>query len=469
MNTELQPKAVDVLIENGLIITVDKGRRIIHDGAIAVKDDLIIEVGKTEDLKNRYHAVKRINAKDRVVMPGFVDAHMHLTEGARGFVPDNIQALPWIYEWICPIFGCLTPDEEYLLSRLVTTEALKTGTTTFVEGGTLKYPEMAIQAIKETGIRANLGRWTWDNPQEPEIFRQTVDGAVDYYENLIKKWHGAENGLINIWMHMVGVGSQSDELFRAMKDLADKNGLGISQHQSNVEEEVQQWMEINKTSKRPMEYFADLGFLDKNVRFIHMIALSKREVELVRQFDVKPVHSVLCALNCGYGATVDSRYPEMIDMGVSVSLGCDGANCSNCFDMVRAMYVLAGIYKDRYKDCTKVSAEQAIEIATLGGAESILMQDQIGSLEAGKKADITLFDCNRPEWLPMVNVTNNLVYSADGRSVDTVLVNGRVVVEGGRITSFDEDELYAEIRSIDWGALLSERTGLPLEKRWPEL
>jgi 5-methylthioadenosine/S-adenosylhomocysteine deaminase len=457
---------VDLMIEHGLVITVDGQRRILTDGAIAVRDDRILAVDPTPDMRQRYAADRTIDATDRVVIPGLVDSHLHLTEGARGFVPDDTPPMPWIYEWICPLFACLTPDEEHLLSKLVLTEALKTGTTTFVEGGTLKYPEAAIQAVEETGIRANLGRWTWDLPPEPEIFRQSAEEALASYEDLIAKWNGAVDGRVSIWVHLIGVGSQSDDLLVGAKDLADKSGVGVTQHQSNVEEEVEEFRATHE-GKRPMEHFAELGVLDRNVRFIHMIAVDQGEVELIREFDVKPVHSVLCALNLGYGATAIGRYPEMLEAGISVSLGCDGANCSNSFDMVRAMFAVAGIYKDRRRDVSLVPAEQAIEMATINGAESILSEDQIGSLEPGKKADIVLFDANRPEWLPMINVVNNLVYSADGRSVDTVLVDGQIVVEGGRMTRFDEDELYEEVKAINWAERFTDRTGLPLRIRWP--
>jgi 5-methylthioadenosine/S-adenosylhomocysteine deaminase len=171
--------------------------------------------------------------------------------------------------------------------------------------------------------------------------------------------------------------------------------------------------------RRPIEHFAELGVLGPSTRFIQMIALDDSEVRVLKETDTKVVHSVLCALNLGYGATAIGRYPEMLRQGIPASLACDGANCSNSFDMVRAMYAVATIYKDSRRDNALVHAEQAIEIATINGAKSIAMEHEIGSIEVGKLADLTLFDCNRPEWLPLVNLVNNLVYSADGRSVDS--------------------------------------------------
>jgi cytosine/adenosine deaminase-related metal-dependent hydrolase len=457
---------VELLIEHGLLITVDAERRIITDGAIAIRGDRILEVGKTDELRNLFRPLRVIDASDRVVTPGFVNAHTHLTEPGRGFIPDNIPPLPWIVEWTAPLMATLTPEEEYLLSKLVLLEAVKTGTTTFVEGGTIKYPDEALQAVKEVGIRVNLGRWTWDLPQEPAIFRQTTEQALIALEDFFRRYHGAADGLVSVWMHLIGAGSCSDELIQGAKELADRLGVGISQHQSYTRADVEQFM-AEHAGHRPMEHFADLGVLDRNVRFCHMNALSNHEVGLIREFQVKPVHVILAAMKAGYGATVTGKHPEMLAVGVPVSLGSDGSNASNSFDMVRAMYCVAGIYKDSRLDNEMIPAEQAIEMATINGAKSVLMEDEVGSLEKGKLADIVLFDRKRPEWLPMINPVNNLVYSADGRSVHTVLVGGRIVAEGFRSTLLDEDQLYAQIEAIDWAQRFNERTGLPLKMRWP--
>jgi len=175
----------------------------------------------------------------------------------------------------------------------------------------------------------------------------------------------------------------------------------------------------------------------------------------------------LGALKTGYGATAIGRYPEMIGEGLPVSLGSDGPNCANSFDMTRSMHAVATVYKDRYRDVSLVPAERALELATLGGADSINLADELGSIQAGKKADITLFETRCPEWLPLINPVTNLVYSARGSSVHTVIVDGRVVVESGRCTLIDEDELYDEVRRVDWAARILARTGLVSPSRWP--
>lgn len=455
----------DLILNHALAVTLDARRRILTDASVVVRGDRIAAVGKTADLAPRYAAARTIDATDKVVLPGLVDAHLHTNEGPRGFVPDDVPAVPWVRDWIRPIFAALTPEEEYLLSLLVLSEALKTGTTTFCEGGSIKYPASLARAVEEVGIRGNIGRWTWDAVTEPRAFYQPAEQALRTYDELIDTYHGAAGGRLSMWVHLTGVGTATDELLVGAKRLADARGVGLSMHQSQHEDEVDAF--VAQHGRRPMEHFAQLGILDRNTRFVHMLALDEREIALIERHDVKLVHCVMTAMKLGYGATATGRMPEMLAQGIPVALGCDGANCSNTFDLFRAMFCVAGVYKDNRRDVRLVPAETALEMATVNGARSLLMEDQIGSLEPGKKADLVVCDRKRAEWLPTVNVVNNLVYSADGRSVDMVIVDGRVVVEGGRVTTIDEQALYAQIDAIDWAARLHERTGLPLRTRWP--
>ena len=190
-------------------------------------------------------------------------------------------------------------------------------------------------------------------------------------------------------------------------------------------------------------------------------------MDLLAEHDVKIANCTATGLSLGYGLTPLGKFPEMIDKGVCVALGCDGANCSNYFDMVRVMYLAAGLYTDARTERSLIPGEKAIEMGTIDGARAMLMEDEIGSLEAGKKADIILFDRRRPEWVPMLNVVNNLVYSADGKSVDTVIIDGEIVVEGGKLMTLDEFAVYDAMEKVDWARIIEDRTGIPLKTRWP--
>lgn len=464
---------MDILIEHGLIITVDAQRRILTDGAIAIKGDRIVGVGKTDDIKPYFKGQRVINAKERVVMPGLIDSHNHFSQGQRGFIPDNTIFTEWLFKWMFPMFVCLTPKEEYLLAKFVLTEHLKNGCTTIVDGGTTVHPEAVVQAIEETGARANIGCWAWDTPFHWEhinpqlaVMKMTTDQALKSCKDTFKKWHGAAKGRVNVWVHLLGGGMETEALARGAKQLADELGVGWSQHESHSRMYVESFMGDHK-GRRPIEYLADLGVLGSNVRFVHMVDVSDNEMRLLKEFDVKVVEVPLASLKLGWGATVTGKFPEMMEQGITVALGVDGGNCSNAFDMVRAMYVAAVIFKDSRQDVNLVPAEKSVEMATINGAKAILLENQIGSIEVGKKADITLFDSNRPEWMPLINVIDNLIYSADGHSVDTVIIDGRVVVEGGRMILFDEEELYEELRKINWAKMYEDRLGLRFKMRWP--
>jgi cytosine/adenosine deaminase-related metal-dependent hydrolase len=196
-----------------------------------------------------------------------------------------------------------------------------------------------------------------------------------------------------------------------------------------------------------------------------MVHVDDNELRLVKEHDVNVVHCPTTALKVAYGVTQIGKFPEMLDAGINVCLGCDGSNAANYMDMLRTTYLAAGLFKDARRNPKMIPAETAFEMATLNGAKALLMQDDIGSLEAGKKADIVLFDRNRPEWVPLHNVANSLVYSADGKSVHTVLVDGRIVVEAGRMTLIDEEEVYRKAQQV--GEAIIARTGLPRKMKWP--
>jgi len=180
---------------------------------------------------------------------------------------------------------------------------------------------------------------------------------------------------------------------------------------------------------------------------------------------VSVAHCPTTALKVSYGVTQIGKFPEMVQRGINVSIGTDGNNASNYHDMMRATYLVAGLFKDARTDPQMFPAEKAYEMATLGGARTMLLQDQIGSLEVGKRADIVLHDTDRPEWRPLLNVINQLVWSADGRGVHTVLVDGRVVVEDYRCTTVDEDRLWADAQQR--GEAITARSGLPDKAKFP--
>jgi cytosine/adenosine deaminase-related metal-dependent hydrolase len=455
---------VDTLIFNGLIITMDSQRRIIKDGAIAIEGKRILDVGKSDDFRNKYKAEQVLDANGGVIIPGLVDAHVHVTGEAlaKGFVPDNYAHNEWLVNWIIALNAAHSPEDEYISTLLSSIEMIKTGTTSFLEAGCLNSVGDVVRAIDNVGIKGILGRFTWDLPPGPPEYSQTTGQALSNIEQMVEKYNGSADGRVKTWASVVGHTTCSDELLIGAKKLADRYGVGINMHMSPVPDDAEGY--LKSTGKRPVEHFEDIGILDKNLAMVHMVHLSDKEVNLLKKYDVKVVHCPATSLRLVYGITKYAKFPEMLQQGICVSLGCDGHNDSNYFDLLRVVYLVAGIYKDCRMDVNMIPAEQALEMATVNGARALMMEDEIGSIEKGKKADVVIFDTKRPEWVPMFNPVNSLVYSADGKSVDTVLIDGKVVLEKGKMKTLDEFEVYEKAQQA--GSELIKRAGLPLETRW---
>ena len=218
--------------------------------------------------------------------------------------------------------------------------------------------------------------------------------------------------------------------------------------------------------QRPMVHLDELGVLADDVCITHCVHVDDRELAAMARTGSSVAHCPTTALKVSYGVTQIGRMPEMVQRGINVSIGTDGNNASNYSDLMRAMYLVAGLFKDARMDPQLFPAESVLEMATLGGARSLGMQADIGSLEPGKRADLVLHDTDRPEWRPLLNVVNQLVWSADGRGVHTVLVDGRVVVEDGAVTGLDEAKLWRDVQQA--GEAITIRAGLPDKAKWPD-
>jgi cytosine/adenosine deaminase-related metal-dependent hydrolase len=455
-------------IENGLLITLDAERRIIQNGSIAIKGNKIVGVGKSEEIRRKFQADQVLDAREKVITPGFIDAHVHLSEHIiRGLVPDDAPLQAWLPDWLFPVYSILTPEEEYYSAMLAFMEMIRTGTTTFCEAGTLFDVGSVVQAAEAIGIRGIVGRWTWDLPQTPLRMKQTTEEALKQNEMLLSQINGSRNRSGNLdsrilaWPIILGIGTVSDELIKGAKRLADAYGVGFSMMHSATDPAS------GTKDTIPIPHLEELGVLDKNVKLVHMVYVQERDLELLRRYQVSVVHCPTAALRHMKGITRYGRFPEMLDKGICVALGGDSGNGSNHFNMCRIMYLVATLYKDSRMDVNQIPAETALEMATLHGARALLMQDQIGSIEVGKKADLVLFDTRHIEWQPLLHPINNLIYSVSGHSVDTVLIDGEIVLERGKFTKINEEEIYSKIHQL--AKRLVQRSGLQVQMKWKEV
>ncbi len=449
-----------ILVEHGIVVTVDRDRRILADGSVLVDGRDIVQVGPARAVRPPRPPDRVIDARRMAVLPGFVDTHVHLSEHVnRGLLLDDIPVDRYLPDWLIPLYAAITPEEEAASALLACLEMIRTGTTTFCEAGTLFDVGAVADAVERIGMRAILGRWTWDLASGPGRLRQTTAGGLRANEAMLAEVHGRAGGRIGAWPLLLGFGTCSEPLMQSAKALADRHGVGwgmmhFASHPTR------------KTADLiPLARLDGLGLLAPNTKLSHMVYVDEADIALLADRGVKISHCPTAGLKHTKGLAAHGRFVEMLDRGVCVSLGGDSGNGSNHFDMLRIMYLVATLYKDARLDVGLMPPERVLEMATIRGAESLLLDRQIGSIEIGKRADLVLYDLDTPEWRPLLNPLNNLVYAATGASVRTVLIDGRVVLDGGRITTVDERAIYDRVESLARAQIA--RAGLRIESKWP--
>ena len=444
------------------IVTMDPDRRIIADGAVVITGDRIAEVGKAADLADR-PADTIIDGSGMVVTPGFVNGHMHISyaHAARGLFPDDLgaQYLPNVFR----LQGAMTDSDEYATSLLAITELLKYGTTTFVDPGSTTHLDVCFEAYRKSGCRIVVGRSVIDRPNPLNLPVYETDEAVRVTEETIGKYHGGLNGMVSAWAMPFSPEFCSTELLSSSHAIAQAAGTRSTLHFTNGP----RWIEECRRNYNctPTEYLDRSGVLTPEMTLAHCLGITEPEARLIAERNAAVVMCPTAAVKGGAGMTRHALLPELVSSGAVVGLGTDAGNNSNLLETLRSIYLAAVLYKDGRQDVSMIPAETALELGTIGGAAALGMDDIIGSIEPGKRADLALFDTRRAEWGALHNPVNNLVYNADGRSVHTVIVNGKVVVSDHEPQFVDEQELVAEVQEL--GEALIKRTGVDYPPRWP--
>jgi 5-methylthioadenosine/S-adenosylhomocysteine deaminase len=445
------------------LVTMDASRRIIEDGALLIEGQRIARLGKTAELEG-VPAQLVIDAHHMVVTPGFINNHMHISyaHAVRGIFPDDLNPMVYLAN-VFALQGAMNEEDEYYTSLLGITELLKYGTTCFLDPGSTKFLDVCMQAYEESGCRIVVGAQVVDQPNPINIPVTTTQDSIALMEKTIQTYDHRLDDRVRAWAMPFSADFSTPELLVAAKCLADQYQVGLTLHQSNDPPSVQAALE--RYGKRPIEYLESLGVLGPNVLLSHVIGLDDRELEAMARTQTKAVMAPTAALKMGRGTTSQGKLPEMLQNGVCVSLGTDAGNNSNLLETQRSMYLVTVLYKDARQTTKVVPPETALEMATINGAKALGLDHEIGSIEVGKKADLVLFDTRRPEWRSLFNPINNLVYNADGRSVHTVLVDGRIVVQDHKARYADEWQLIQKVQGI--GERLLVRSGVHFPLRWP--
>ena len=454
----MTPERVDTLISGAVIVTQDEGRRIIRDGALAIRGDRIAALGKRSELEDKVDATSVIDGRRFVITPGFIDAHIHITGDplTRGYVPDDISDAfgDTLRRWVIPRYLAHTPADERLSARLAAVEMLRAGTTCFLEAGTIRYLDEVAEGLVEAGIRGRIGAWVEGRAFSPEDDEAALTGkAIRLLEQEVARFPAGSGARIAAWPILIGHSTNTDEVWKAAKALADANNLGVSAHLSPYRADPA-WY-LDNLGRRPVAHLAKIGVLGDNLCLTHLVHIDDHEAALLAESRTNAILCPFAALKGAFGISALGRAPEMAQAGMNIALGTDGYGS----DLMQKMALVAALFKDARQDTKIFPAGQALDMATLNGARALQLQDEIGSIAVGKKADFVLHDTDRPEWRPVLNVLQQLVWCADGRGVHSVWVDGARVIENYRHTQVDEDELYAAAQVA--GEAIIKRSGIP--------
>lgn len=449
-----------ILVEHAVVVTMDAARRIFLDGSVLIDGERIVQVGRAADVRPPAPVTRVINGRGRLVLPGFVDTHVHLSEHlSRGLMPDDVPVERYVPDWYVPLYATITPEEEAAAAQLACLEMLRTGTTTFCEAGTLFDLPAVAQAVDTIGLRAILGRWTWDLARGPGRLAQSTEETLRLTEEALLDVKQCATARVSAWPLLIGFGTCSETLIRGAHALAERHGTGWGMMQFASHP-------LRKTADTlPLRELDDWGVLGPRTKLAHMVHVDLDDIALLAQRDVKISHCPSAALKHVKGLFAHGRFAEMLEAGVTVSLGGDSANGSNHFDMLRLMYLAGLVPKDAHLDPAVMPPERVLEMATLHGAYALGLGDEIGSLEPRKRADLVIFDLDQPEWRPLLDPVNTLVYSASGASVQTVMVDGRLVLDDRRVTMVDELEVLTRVERL--ARPYHARAGLAARPKWP--
>lgn len=448
-----------ILIENAYIISMNGSREIYNHGSLLIEGDIIKAIGKI-DRESVEPGAEIYDAEGKIILPGFVNTHVHLSQQLGRGIADDVNLLTWLRERVWPYESSFCEEDSYISSLACCVEMIKSGTTTFLEAGG-QFVESMVKAVGESGIRGGLAKSVMDNGIGlPQVWNRTAEEELSAQEELFKKYHNSFDGRIKIWFGLRTIFNNSDELIVKTKEMADRYGTGIHMHVAEIAAEND--FVKTKKGKSTVEHLHELGALGPNLLAVHTVWLTDREIDLFRLYDVKVSHNPAAAMKVVLGF---ARIPEMLEKGIPVSMGTDGAPSNNRMDMMREIYLTSLIHKGRTLNPEVCPAEEVLEMATINGAKAALLEKEIGSLEVGKKADLIILKPDSIHSLPLHNPVANIVYAMSSENVESTMCNGKWLMKEKEITFLDENELLEKVKTQ--GEKIRKKAGINLKSRFP--
>lgn len=445
-------------LKNGYVVTMGAEETVYDGGGVLVEDDRIKAVGDVDAALVAPDA-EVIDLNGKYVLPGFVNTHVHTSQQISRGVGDDVDFITWLHKRMWPFESNMTEEDSYVSTLMCCLEQIRAGVTSFAEPGGQFVSGMA-RAVAEAGIRGKLAKSVMDCGEGlPEIWQRTTEQELEDQLADFERFHNTADGRVQVWFGLRTIFNNTDELIVRTKELADARGVGIHMHVAEAKSEIEYTNEV--FGENTVSHLNRLGVLGPNLLAVHTVWLENDEVDLFKQHDVKVSHNPASAMRVlGF-----AKIPQMLDKGVCVSIGTDGASSSNRMDMVDEMWLTSLIHKGWRLDSTVVPSQDILRMATRNGARCLLDESEYGTLEAGKKADLIVIDPYGPSMMPVNDRIAGLVTAMRSNNVRSTMCDGKWLMRDRVILGLDEDAIIKE--ACERAAAIYDRAGIVLPDRFP--
>jgi 5-methylthioadenosine/S-adenosylhomocysteine deaminase len=437
-----------ILIKNGTLLTMDKNDSIVS-GDLFIRDGRIAGIGEQVATANVV-----IDAAGCAVLPGFVQTHIHLCQTLFRGAADDLSLLDWLKKRVWPMEAAHTARSLRASAQLGVAELIKGGTTCALTMETVNHTEEVFKVIDETGFRAIVGKCMMDKGDDvPKALHEVTEASIAESLRLLESWNGKAGGRIGYCFAPRFALSCTNELLERVGTLARERGVIVHTHASENKNECT--IVENETGQRNVSYLDSVGISGRHVVLAHCVHLDAAEFQTILGTETNVAHCPSSNLKLGSGIAEISR---MLDQGISVSLGADGAACNNRLDMFTEMRSMALLQKALHGP-EVLPAKQALRIATVGGARALGLENEIGSLEAGKRADVIIVNLNSLQSTPNTkDLVSALVYSGQTSDVQSAVIDGKVVMKDRKLLTIDEEKVIGD--AVREGFELFSRAGI---------
>jgi 5-methylthioadenosine/S-adenosylhomocysteine deaminase len=426
----------DLIISGSYLLPGSKQEGLVTDGAVVISGNTITAVGNAQQITTDYTARRSIHTEHGLIMPGLINTPTHAPMALFRGLADDLPLMTWLEKHIFPVEAAWTPEMIFQATQLSLAEMIKSGTTSFCD--MYLFSKEVARATEESGMRAWIGEVLYDFPSP---CYGELENGFSYVEELFAQYKS--HPLISITADPHSVYTCSPELLTRLGRVAQDHDSLYSIHLSENEAEVATCKERYNCS--PVEHLENLGLLSQKTLAAHCVMLDDKEIELLTEREVKVAHCQESNMKLASGT---APVVKMLEAGITVGIGTDGAASNNDVDMFGEMDTVAKIHKVARMDPTAMTAEQTLHAATLGGAKCLGAETKTGTLTVGKKADMIVLNMNQPHLTPLYNIPSHLVYAAQGADVLHSIINGQVVMESRELKSLDEDRILARMREI---------------------